>query len=96
MPAALHLDWDLPDGALTEPFRTELVEAVKREVAVRLFADGRITSGYGAAMLGISRLEFIDLLKERRVPLFTYQEGELQQELEAFDRSGGSPHAPTS
>ena len=49
MPAALHLDWDLPGGALTEPFRTELVETVKREVAVRLFAEGRITSGYGAA-----------------------------------------------
>ena len=71
MPATLHLEWELPEGALEEPFRTELVQAVKREVAVRLFADGKIISGYGAGMLGISRWEFIDLRARDRSRAFT-------------------------
>ena len=86
MPVRLHLDWELPDGALEEPFRTDLVEAIRREAALRLFAGGKISSGYGAQMLGISRWEFIDMLRERGIPLFSYGEGELDRELADFDR----------
>lgn len=86
MPATLHLEWELPEGALEEPFRAELVQAVKREVAVRLFADGKISSGYGAGMLGISRWEFIELLRQRQVPLVSYEEGELEEDVAALDR----------
>ena len=95
MAAKLHLDWELPDGALEEPFRTDLVEAIRREAALRLFAGAKISSGYGAQMLGISRWEFIDLLRERGIPLFSYGEGELNLELAAFDGLGPSakPHS---
>ena len=86
MPATLRLEWELPESALEEPFRTELVQAVKREVAVRLFADGKISSGYGAAMLGISRWEFIELLRQRQIPLLSYHEGELEEEVAALHR----------
>lgn len=86
MAVRLHLDWELPDGALEEPFRTDLVEAIRREAALRLFAGGKISSGYGAQMIGISRLEFIDLLRERAIPPFSYAEGELERELAAYDR----------
>jgi predicted HTH domain antitoxin len=85
MPVRLHLDWELPDGALEEPFRTDLVEAIRREAALRLFANGKISSGYGAQMIGVSRWEFIDLLRERGIPLFSYGEGDLDRELAAFD-----------
>ena len=86
MPVTLRLEWELPESALEEPFRTELVQAVKREVAVRLFADGKISSGYGAGMLGISRWDFIDLLRQRQIPLLAYPEGELEDEVAALDR----------
>jgi predicted HTH domain antitoxin len=85
MAVRLHLDWELPDGALEEPFRTDLVDAIRREATLRLFADGRISSGYGAQMIGISRWQFIDLLRERGIPLFSYEEGDLDRELAAFD-----------
>jgi predicted HTH domain antitoxin len=95
MAVKLHLDWELPDGALEEPFRTDLVEAIRREAALRLFAGGKISSGYGAQMLGISRWEFIDMLRERGIPLFSYGEGELDRELAAFDGLApeAEPHA---
>ena len=95
MAVRLHLDWELPDGALEEPFQTDLVEAIRREAALRLFAGGKISSGYGAQMIGISRWEFIDLLRDRRIPLFSYGEGELDGELGALDglASDAEPHA---
>jgi predicted HTH domain antitoxin len=95
MAVRLHLDWELPDGALEEPFRTDLVEAIRREAALRLFAGGKIGSGYGAQMLGISRWEFIDLLRERGIPIFSYGEDELDRELAAFDGLApeAEPHA---
>jgi predicted HTH domain antitoxin len=93
MAVKLHPDWELPDGALEEPFRTDLVEAIRREAALRLFAGGKISSGYGAQMLGISRWEFIDLLRESgMIPLFSYGEGELDGELGALD--GFAPVKP--
>ena len=61
--------------ALEEPFRKDLVLTIKREVALRLFADGKISSGYGAQML-----------RERKIPLFAYGEGELDRELATLDR----------
>jgi predicted HTH domain antitoxin len=86
MPGTLKFEWDLPAAALDPSFEAELVRAVKQETALRLFADGRISSGFGAELLGISRLAFIDLLRERRIPLFSYGEGELEQEAAAVDR----------
>jgi predicted HTH domain antitoxin len=91
MAVKLHLDWELPDGALEEPFRTDLVEAIRREAALCLFGGGKISSGYGAQMLGISRWEFIDLLRERGIPIFSYGAGELDRELAALD--GLAPEA---
>ena len=68
MPSKLQLEWELPEDALQEPFRADLVDAVKREVTSRLFAEGKISSGYGATMLGISRWDFIELLRESEPP----------------------------
>lgn len=87
MAATVRVEWELPaDVELDEPFRAELQLAVQREVAVRLFAEGKISSGYGAHLLGISRWAFIDLLRERRIPLFQYGPGELEEELATIDR----------
>lgn len=48
MPATLHFDWDLPEGALREPFAQDLVDTIKREATLRLFAKARSAQ----AMLG--------------------------------------------
>jgi predicted HTH domain antitoxin len=61
------------------------------ESTLRLFATDKTSSGYGAQMISVSRWEFIDLLRERGIPLFSYEEGELERELAAFD--GLAPRA---
>jgi predicted HTH domain antitoxin len=35
---------------------------------LRLFANGKISSGLGARMLGIGRIQFLDLLRQRDIP----------------------------
>jgi predicted HTH domain antitoxin len=46
-------------------------------------------------MLGISRWEFIDLLRERGISIFSYGEGELDREIAALDGLApeAEPHA---
>jgi len=86
MPVTLHFDWDLPDGALRGPFAQDLIDTIKRETTLRLFADGKISSGYGARMLNISRQAFLDLASERHIPLTSYGPGELASETAFLSR----------
>jgi hypothetical protein len=59
MPATLHFDWDLPEGALQQPFAQDLVDTIKREATLRLFAEGKISSGYAAKMPGMRARNFL-------------------------------------
>jgi predicted HTH domain antitoxin len=86
MPATLHFDWDLPEGALREPFAQDLVDTIKREATLRLFAEGKISSGYAAKMLGMPRQEFLDLAGERHIPLTAYGPGDLAAETAVLDQ----------
>jgi predicted HTH domain antitoxin len=86
MSATLHFDWDLPEGALQEPFSQDFVHTIKREATLQLFADGKISSGYAAKMLGISRRSFLDLAGERHIPITSYEPGDLDAETASLDR----------
>lgn len=57
-------------------------EALKLMV-FELFREGKISSGKGAELLGVSRLAFLELLAERNIPFFNYSKEELQEEVEA-------------
>src|SRR5207302_1971865 len=80
MPATLHFDWEVPEAVLQEPFRTDLIDTIKRETVVQLYAQGKIGSGYGAKMLGITRWDFLELLGERKIPVTYYGPGDLDEE----------------
>ena len=51
-----------------------------------LFSEGKISSGKAGKLLGISRLEFIKLLKIRGISFVNYTEDEIKEELEAVTR----------
>ena len=85
MSTVLKMEWELPEGALEEPLRADLVQMIQTEVAVRLFAAERISSGYAAEMLGISRWDFLELLKERKIPVCSYGEGDLDREIATLE-----------
>ena len=75
-----------------EPFARDLVDTIKREATLRLFAEGKISSGYAAKMLTMPRQEFLDLAGERHIPLSTYEPGDLAAETAVLDRFVGDRH----
>lgn len=51
-----------------------------------LFTEGRISSGKAAALLGITRHTFLDLLRERGIAYVNYNDEEVAEEIEAAVR----------
>jgi len=64
-------------------------KVISREVSkltvFELFREGKISSGKGAELLGISRFTFMELLAEKNIPFFDYSKEELQQEFKAVE-----------
>ena len=81
---ALDLPRDLL-GALEVP-QTEIEARLRKLIALELFREGRISSGKGAELLGISKLAFIQLLSQHQIETFTETLDELESDLETLDR----------
>jgi predicted HTH domain antitoxin len=58
-------------------FGREMFEAA----VVQWYDEGRISSGKGAELLGLSRSEFLELLRRHNVTPFQYTPEELAEEL---------------
>lgn len=58
-------------------FARELVEAA----VVQWYDEGRVSSGKGAEILGMSRAEFLDLLFRHKVSPFQYSPADLAAEV---------------
>ena len=72
-------------GALEVP--QEQLEARLRElIALQLFREGRISSGKGAELLGLSKLEFIHLLARHGLFYFTESPEELAAEVKMLEQ----------
>lgn len=84
----IYLELEVPEGVkqIEEEFRAAAQELLLEATALRLFEKGEISSGYGAAMLGMTRREFIELLGRRGIPFFNYDEEEMRREMEAVER----------
>lgn len=81
---SLQLPRDLL-GALDVP--EEQVERRLREmIALQLFREGRISSGKAAELLGISKLEFVQLLARYGLPYSTETPGELAAEARTLEQ----------
>ena len=79
---------DLPRellGALDVP-RTHLEGRLRELIALELFRERCISSGKGAELLGISKLEFIQLLARHGVFYFTESSEELKADVVTLER----------
>lgn len=77
-------------GVLEVP--QEQLEARLRElIALQLFREGRISSGKGAELLGLSKLEFIQLLARHGLSYFTESPEELAAEVKMLEQLLGEP-----
>jgi len=72
-------------GALDVP-EAQLEPRVRELIALELFREGRISSGKGAELLGISKREFIQLLAQHQIPYFTESPEELTAEVETVEQ----------
>jgi len=80
---ALELPRDLL-GALDVP-RTGLATRLQELIALGLFREGRISSGKGAELLGISKLGFVHLLAQHGISYFTESPEELAAEVTTLE-----------
>lgn len=64
----------------------EIQRRISEWLVFSLFSEGKISSGKAGKLLGISRLEFIKLLKTRGISFVNYTEDEIQEELEAVKK----------
>jgi predicted HTH domain antitoxin len=89
----LEIEIDVPDGAVDEGAEAELIQSVKEQAALKLYSDERITTGEAAGMLGLTRIEFLDLLRRTgvgfRVELDDEDFAQIRQWREAPGRQSG-------
>jgi len=86
---SLQLPRDLL-GALEVP-QGELEARLRELIALQLFREGRISSGKGAELLGVSKLAFIKLLAQHGLPYFTESPEELVAEVKMLERLQREP-----
>jgi predicted HTH domain antitoxin len=63
----LAFELEIPDGAINTDMGADLVRSVKEQAVLRLYADGRVTVGEASEMLGLTRIQYLDLLERSGV-----------------------------
>ena len=64
----------------------EIQHRISEWLVFSLFSEGKISSGKAGKLLGITRLEFIQLLRTRGIAFINYSEDEIKEELEAVKK----------
>jgi len=85
MVAKLNVQVPADLAAVLDVSKEQLSREALKLMVFELFREGRISAGKAAALLGISRLTFMELLAERNVPFFNYSEEDLEEELKAIE-----------
>lgn len=80
---------ELPKDMLgtLEVSETRLGARLKELIAIELFREGRISSGKGAELLGVSKAEFIQLLGRHGILYFTESPEDLSREVAAVEKA---------
>ncbi|RLC62995.1 MAG: UPF0175 family protein [Chloroflexi bacterium] len=84
MTVALELPRDLL-GALEVP-QAQMEARLRELIALELFREGRISSGKGAELLGVSKLAFIQLLSQHGIDYFIESPEELKAEVAMLEQ----------
>ena len=75
---------ELPESVLvaTGRSREEFVREAKVILAAKLFEEGRISSGKGAEICSMPRVDFLLEMGRRKIPIIQFDEAELEREFE--------------
>ncbi|MBK7448044.1 MAG: UPF0175 family protein [Anaerolineales bacterium] len=69
----------------------EIQRRISEWLVFSLFSEGKVSSGKAGKLLGISRIEFIQLLKTRGIAFINYSEDEVKEELQAVKKLSPKP-----
>lgn len=61
----------------------KIAAEMTRELILKLYRNGQISSGKAAEILGIHKQDFVSLLAANKIPFFNYTEEELEEEHKA-------------
>lgn len=71
----MSIQINLPEGLRISAFELQVL------LAAKLFEEGLITYGQGAAMVGLSKEAFIELLGKYKVSVFQYDMDEIEEDI---------------
>jgi predicted HTH domain antitoxin len=71
----MSIQINIPDGLNISQFELNML------IASKLFDEGLISSGQGAAMVGISKQAFIELLGKYKVSIFQYDMKDIEEDI---------------
>ncbi len=78
----LEIEVNVADDAAD---KVELQEHLRKEAILALFADRKIPAGKAARELGLDRLAFMELLKQRGIPYLVYGAEDWEADARAID-----------
>jgi predicted HTH domain antitoxin len=78
----LEIEVNVADDAAD---KVELQEHLRKEAILALFADRKIPAGKAAHELGLRRLPFMELLKQRGIPYLIYGAEDWEADARAID-----------
>jgi len=79
----LEIEVNVDDNAAD---KAELQEHLRREAILSLFAARRITAGKAAQELGLERVPFMELLRQRGIPYIIYTPEDWKADGEAIEK----------
>ncbi len=80
---SVHVPSNLLDLGLNQE---DIQRRISEWLVFSLFSDGKISSGRAGKLLGLSRLEFIQLLQTRGIAFINYTDNEIKGEFEAVKK----------
>jgi predicted HTH domain antitoxin len=87
MSRLLRFECEIPDAVFDEEFPEDrFVQSLKEDAIIKLFRAERLSSGYAAKLLGITRRDFFERLEQHGVALAAYTETDLVADLDTLDR----------
>ena len=66
---------NIPDKINVTPFEVSMI------VAVKLYDDGRLTSGQAAELAGLTKRTFLEILGKYNISVFGYDISEVEKDL---------------
>ncbi|MEW6215720.1 MAG: UPF0175 family protein [Nitrospirota bacterium] len=84
------IEIDLPQDIIFAMRRTEKPEEVKKKMktalAILLFQEKSISLGKAAELAEVSRVRFIEILKEHSIPAYEYSEKDFERDWQAIKK----------